>query len=173
MQRKRALARIAIVFCAASSLNMHMDPTDAMNKYIVAAAMFTLAAMIPVAPAWGADKAADAVLVKRQTAAIPKLRELIARAVGHPSANFRVTAGPHQMTISAINNKGETTAANRESQAALMVAAVANEIAEKDEFGQVMTIHVNYVERHGKNAPIIKGFDFFKSPAGAFVLHKT
>ena len=36
-----------------------------------------------------------------------------------------------------------------------------------------MVIHVNYVERHGKNAPLIQGYVFFKNPKGAFVLHKT
>jgi hypothetical protein len=145
-----------------------------MKKYFVAVAAFAIAVFTAAIPAWSSDKASDAILMKRQTAAIPKLQELAAGAGGYPSANVRVSTAAHQITITAISIRANSeTKSAREIQAAQMISAVENEITGKDEFAQVMTIHVNYVERQGKNVPIIQGFDFFKSPTGAFVLHKT
>jgi hypothetical protein len=151
-----------------------IDHTYVMKKYFAAVAVFAIAVFSAATPAWSANKASDAILMSRQTAAIPKLQELAARAGGYPSANVRVSTAAHQITITAIGiGASSETKSAREIQAAQMISAVENAIAGQDAFGQVMTIHVNYVGRSGKNAPIIQGFDFFKSPTGAFVLHKT
>lgn len=145
-----------------------------MKRYLVAVAVSAIVVVTAAAPAWSADQASDAVLIKRQTAAIPKLQELAARVSGYSSETVRVSTAAHQITITAIRaGTGKETKLAREIEAARMISAVANEIAGKDEFGQVMTIHVNYVARHGKNVPIIHGFDFFRTPTGSFVLHKT
>ncbi len=144
-----------------------------MKTYIVALVVFAVGVINPAAPAWSVDKVTDATLVKRQTALVPKLTELVADAGGFPPAKVVISVAPHQISIAVAIKKGKETAADREIQAAQMRSAVENEIAGKDEFGQVMVIHVNYVERHGKSAPLIQGYDFFKSPEGAFVLHKT
>jgi hypothetical protein len=144
-----------------------------MKKYIVAALLPALTIIYPVASAYGTEKPTDASLITRQKPAIRKLNELVAGAGGFPRVNVDVAVGPHQISISVITKKGMETSAVREIQAARMIAAVENEISGKDEFGQVMVIHVNYVERDGKNAPLIQGYDFFKNPKGAFVLHKT
>jgi hypothetical protein len=149
------------------------DQSNLMKKYLVAVSMFAIAVFSAAPAAWSADKAADTMLIKRQTATIPKLQELAARAGGYPNSSIRVSTAAHQITIIAIIKVPGTTTAERENEAAQMISAVENEIAGKDEFGLVMTIHVNYVGRQGKNAPIVQSIDFFKSPAGAFVLHKT
>jgi hypothetical protein len=43
----------------------------------------------------------------------------------------------------------------------------------KPEFDSVASIHVDYIGRLGKKDSVIQIFDFFRSPANAFVLHKT
>jgi hypothetical protein len=64
-------------------------------------------------------------------------------------------------------------AKDREAEATTMVASFAQSIGDKAEFAQVEVIHVDYVKRPGNGKKSIQRLDFYKSPAGAFVAHKT
>jgi hypothetical protein len=46
-------------------------------------------------------------------------------------------------------------------------------MAGKAGFAQVAAIHVDYVKRPQIEATLIQGFDFFKSPGGAFSPNKS
>lgn len=140
----------------------------------LATALVTIVVITMPLSGWSADGASDPALVQAQTAVIPKLQESAAQAGGYTAANVRVSTDPHQITISVLDKKAKhETAAVRERRAEQMVARVEEEITSQKAFSEVMAIHVNYVEKRGKSAPIIQSIDFFKSPTGGFVAHKS
>jgi hypothetical protein len=59
------------------------------------------------------------------------------------------------------------------AEATKMVSAIARAIADKPGFSQLPVIHVDYVKRQGSALKAVQGIDFFQSPAGVFLLHKT
>jgi hypothetical protein len=162
----------ALLDTAASSV--HPLPIGNFMKNSLAVATFVSMAISIVTPAWCADNASDAAQVKRQSVVIPKLKQAAAKAAGYESKSIEVKTTAHQVTIAVINSKlNGGVAADREAQASTIASAIEKEIAGKAEFGQVVVIHVDYVKRPGKSATAIQGFDFFKSPTGSFVLHRT
>jgi hypothetical protein len=73
-----------------------------------------------------------------------------------------------------VNSKQNGAAsADREKEATTIASAVGGGTMGKPEFDNVAANHIDYNSRAGKKVKIIQIFDLFRSPANAFVLHKT
>lgn len=131
-------------------------------------------ALVSSVPAFAADVAADAAQVATQATSIPALQQSAATAAGYKAADLEVKSTAHQITITVVNSKlNAGLPVGRSNEASKILQALAKSIAGKAEFGQVMIVHLDYVSRQGTASKIIQGFDFNKSPSGAFVLHTT
>jgi len=147
-----------------------------MKKHLWAVAtLLAMAAFGNSTSSWSADAASDAAQVKLQAAAILKLQAAAAGAAGSAVKDIEIKSTAHMVTVVVINNKLNTgAAADREGNAARISASIARLIDGKKGFSQVAAIHVDYVMRPGSDdAKLIQGFDFFKSPAGAFAPNKS
>lgn len=78
----------------------------------------------------------------------------------------------HQITVT-VSGSPLTHSAEREAQASKIVAAVETGIEKKPAFAQISVIHMNYVKLVGQGKSAAQGFDYYQTPAGAFVPHKT
>ncbi len=145
-----------------------------MNKTFLAAAYLTLAAMFGNSYVKAADTVTDAAQVKLQAASMAQIKTLLQAAGAYNPNDIELSSAAHQMTItiidSGLNNRGS---AEREAEATKMVSGVAIVIADKPEFSKLPVIHVDYVKRQGSKLTAVQRIDFFQSPAGVFVLHKT
>jgi hypothetical protein len=136
--------------------------------------LLTFAALSSIGTAWCADVVSDTEQVKQQPLAIPSAQQAVASATGYETKNIEIKSTAHQVTITVVNSKLNSGAAkDREAEAATMVSSFAQAIGDKAEFTQVTVIHVDYVKRPGKSKKAIQRLDFYKSPAGVFVAHKT
>lgn len=123
---------------------------------------------------WSATTAQDAAQVKLQTSSMAEIKALAAATAGYSARDVEISATSHQMTLTVINSKLNAAAVSqREAEATRMVSAIARAIADKPEFSHLPVIHVDYVKRQGSTLKAVQGIDFFQSPAGVFVLHKT
>jgi hypothetical protein len=121
-----------------------------------------------------ADPATDAAQVQRQTASIRMLRETATKAATSAPAVVELRATAHKITIVVVDSKlndGDTV--GRSDEASRIVAAIERAIASKKEFGQVMMMHVDYVQRQAGHSDIVQSLDFTKAPSGSFVPHTT
>jgi hypothetical protein len=141
-----------------------------MTNPIIATVFASLLTVSFTPPAWSADPASDAALVKKQASEIPTLQRAAAQAAGLQSVNVRSAA--HQMTVT-VTDSPLNSPVEREAQASKMVASIEAGIENKPAFAQISIIHVNYVKRTGKGSSAVQAFDFYQTPAGAFALHKT
>lgn len=138
------------------------------------AGLIAIVAMASSVPAFAADTAADAAQVERQASSIAALQQSAATAAGYKAADLEVKSTAHQITVTVVNSKLNVgRPADRSSEASKITQALEKSIAGRVEFGQVMTMHVDYVSRQGADSKIIQGFDFNKSPSGSFVPHST
>ena len=123
---------------------------------------------------WSATTAQDAAQVKLQASSMAEIKALAAAAAGYKAKDVEISATAHQLTLTIINSKRNTAViSKRETEATKMVSAIARAIADKPEFSQLPVIHVDYVKRQGSALKEVQGIDFFQSPTGVFVLHKT
>jgi hypothetical protein len=140
-------------------------------------AIGTLASLVVAGlmlPAWGADTATDTAQVKLQSASIPALRQSVASAAGYELKSVEMKHTAHQLTATIVNSKQNgASSADREAEATELASAMERGMAEKPEYQGVSSIHIDYVSRIKAKAKTIQGFDFFRGPANAFVLHKT
>jgi hypothetical protein len=145
-----------------------------MTKHFLAASFLTLVALAGSSTVWSADAVTDAAQVKRQAASMAEIKALTESEGGYKTRNVELSSTAHQMTITIVNGELNTgVIAAREAEATRIVSAVARVIADKPEFSKLPVIHVDYVKRQGKKTRPVQRFDFFQSPAGVFVLHKT
>ena len=145
-----------------------------MNTHHLTSALLTLAVMISSASAWSADAASDAAQVTLQAASLKEIKALAETTGGYKAKDVELSSTAHQMTLTIINSKLNTAAlSKREAEAGRMVSAIARAIADKPAFSELPVIHVDYVERQGGTLKAVQRIDFFQSPAGGFVLHKT
>jgi hypothetical protein len=80
----------------------------------------------------------------------------------------------HQVKATVVNSKlNIARSADREKEAIEIANAMEAAMKGKPEFDNVASIHVDYIGRLGKKDSVIQIFDFFRSPANTFVLHKT
>jgi len=121
-------------------------------------------------PAWSADPVTDAARVKQQASELPALQQSAAKAAGWKTVT--VSSAAHLLTVT-VSDSPLANPAEREAQAGRMVAAIEAGIEKKPAFAQINAIHVNYVKGAGKGSSPVQGFDYFKTPAGAFVPHRT
>jgi hypothetical protein len=136
--------------------------------------MLAFAASAGSVPVWSADVASDAALLQRQTSFLSSLQTAVASAAAGDSKNVDVKSTAHQLIVTLLDSTlNDGAMANREAQAANIVASLATAIANKPDFAQVVIIHVDYVKRTGNAAKIVQAIDFYKSPAGAFYAHKS
>ena len=145
-----------------------------MNTHLLASVFLTLAVTLGSPSVWSADTAADAAQVKLQAASIAEIKALVEATGNYKPKDVEMISTAHQMTITIVNGKLTTGAiAPREAEATRMVSAIARAIADKPAFSQLPVIHVDYVKRQGGKLKAVQRIDFFQSPAGVFVLHKT
>jgi hypothetical protein len=145
-----------------------------MKKHLLIAAIAALTVAISMSPSWSADTATDVAQVKLQTASIPKMRQSVASAGGYEVKGIEIKHTAHQLTATIVNSKKNAAAlADREKEAIAMASEMEAAMTAKPEFEGVSSIHVDYISRLGKKDKTIQVFDFFLSPAKAFVLHKT
>jgi hypothetical protein len=145
-----------------------------MKNMLIVASMVGLVSIFNSSPTWSADTMSDLEVVKRQSPVLPALQRAASTAAGYKGKEVEVKSTTHQVTIVVINSRlnGES-AANREAEASRIVSAVEKELERLPDFAQVAVIHVDYFKRSGSNAKSVQAFDFYKSPAGAFVVHRT
>jgi hypothetical protein len=145
-----------------------------MKKHFAMAAIAALTLTCSLVPAWGADKVTDTSQVKLQSPSMPVLRQSVASAAGYQLKGVELKSTAHQVTVTIANSKkNDETAADREKEALAMASALEGGMAGKPEFEGVASIHIDYISRLGKKVKTIQVFDLFRSPANAFVLHKT
>jgi hypothetical protein len=145
-----------------------------MKKHLAIAAFITLTIGMPLAPAWSADATTDAAQVKLQSTSVPTLRQSIASAVGYDLKSIEIKHTSHQLTATIVNSKQNgATSGDREKEAIAMASATESTIQGKPEFEGVASIHIDYISRIGKKVKTVQIFDFVRSPANVFVLHKT
>ncbi len=145
-----------------------------MKNTLIVAGMVGLIAMFNASSTWSADTMSDLEVTKRQSLVIPGLQRAASTAAGYKGKEVEVKSTAHQVSIVVINGRlNDESAANREAEASRIVSAVENEIARLPEFAQVAVIHVDYLKRSVSNSKPVQAFDFYKSPAGAFVIHRT
>ncbi|QDL37937.1 hypothetical protein [Rhodoferax sediminis] len=141
-----------------------------MKNPITPTVLAALLAMSFIMPAWCADAATDAAQVTQQASEMPALERAAAQAAGWKSVTVHSAA--HQLTIT-VTDSPQASPAEREAQASKMVAAIEARIEKKPAFAQISVIHVDYVKRAGQTTSPVQGFDFYQTPAGAFVPHKS
>lgn len=145
-----------------------------MNTNSQASAFLALAVMLGSPSALSADTASDAAQVKLQASSMVEVKALAQKTGGYKPTDVEISSTAHQMTIAIINGKLNTAGiVEREAEATRMVTAIARAIVGKTEFSLLSVIHVDYVSRQGKKIKPVQRTDFYKSPAGVFVLHKT
>ena len=138
------------------------------------ASTLAVLAMVGSPSAWCADPVTDATQVQLQTQSIQMLQEAAAKAAASAPSGVELRSTAHKITIIVINSSlNDGNAMGRSDEASRVVAAVEKAIASKKEFGQVMMMHVDYVQRQSGKSNIIQGLDFTKTPGGSFVPHKT
>lgn len=141
-----------------------------MNNPILRTALAALLAAALSLPAWSADPATDAARVKQQAGEIPALQKAAAQAAGWKAVT--VSSAAHQLTVTVT---GSTLASpvEREAQASKIVAVIEAGIEKKPAFAQISVIHVDYVKPAGRSKSAAQGFDYYQTPAGAFVQHRS
>jgi hypothetical protein len=145
-----------------------------MKNTLIVASMVGLVVMFNASTTWSADTMSDLEVIKRQSLVIPGLQRAASNAAGYKGKEVEVKSTTHQVSIVVINSRlNDESAANREAEASRIVSAVEHEMAQLPEFAQVAVIHIDYLKRSGANAKPVQAFDFYKSPAGAFVVHRT
>jgi hypothetical protein len=145
-----------------------------MKKNFKIIALMAFAAAACSLPVWSADAASDAAQVKMQASSTAEIKALAAATGGYKSADVEFNATAHQITITVVNSKlNKSSTAEREAEATRMVTAITGAITEKPAFSQLAVIHLDYVERTRNKLKPVQRIDFFQSPAGVFVLHKT
>lgn len=145
-----------------------------MKRNLATAFLATLTAATLMAPVWSADTTTDASQVKIQSASVPALRQLVAKAGGYALDSIELTHTAHQLTATVVNSQqNAATSVDREKEAIAMASAMQAEIAGKPEFEGVASIHIDYISRIDNKAKTIQIIDFYRTPANVFVLHKT
>ena len=143
-----------------------------MKKFVISSCVAVL--MCAAMPVLSADTASDAAQVKLQTSSIPNLLTVSAAAAGYKAKDLEIKTTTHQITLTVVNSQLNTKlTADREAEATKMVTALENAMIDKPEFSKVSVIHVDYIERKGKNSKAIQRIDFLQTPARTFILHKT
>lgn len=141
-----------------------------MKRPIFQTSLAVLLAVAFMLPAWSADAATDAAQVKQQASELQALQKSAAQAAGWKALKLRSAA--HQLTVT-VTGSTLATPAEREAHAAKIVAAVEAGIENKPAFAQITVIHVDYVKPAYQGKSAVQGFDYYQTPAGAFVPHKT
>lgn len=145
-----------------------------MNKKSVISTLLAVAVTLCSPAAWSSDAATDAETVKLQASSTAELKALVVASSGYKPADVVFIATAHQITITIINSKlTKGSAAEREDEATHIMSSIARAIKEKPAFAQLPVIHVDYVTQLRSKRKTVQRIDFFLTPAGAFVLHKT
>lgn len=144
-----------------------------MKRKLLATLLLSLATQFTTGNAWGASDVLDAKTVKQQSLSMPIANREVAKAVGYEIKNIKVASLAHRITITVIDiTLNNDDSKDRESEATQMASALETVISGKAEFSGVMIIHVDYV-KPSNHKKAIKSYEFNKTPAGAFVIHKS
>ncbi|MFZ6686369.1 hypothetical protein ACO0K0_01325 [Undibacterium sp. SXout11W] len=142
------------------------------NQFALFVFYGTLLAFTPMA--WSSDAASDKAQVEQQTITLPELKKAVIGVTGIDDAKLQVISTAHLITITLVDGKLNTAdRSEREAEAQEIAAKVEAIVSHKTEFSRIATIHVNYVKSAGKKLKPVQQFDFNKSPAGSFPIHKS
>jgi len=107
---------------------------------------------------------------------VAEVQAIVSAATGYGGAALGLGATPAQITVTIVNSPvAGRSAGERQTDAQRVVFAVANAIKDRPEFGEVHTVHVDYVtsQTDGGARKVVDGFDFRKDPQGVFQRHQT
>ena len=116
------------------------------------------------------------LLAEQLNTSLNEVKRAILVAAGYDPSAVELTATNVQFIVTLVNSKLVAgPAAQRESEASGIAAAIAGVISEMPEFKGIQAIHVDYVSRKpdGSAGRIIDGIDFRKDPQGNFQHHIT
>ena len=140
---------------------------------LVVMSLQTLLLVTPL-PAWAGDAAADMAQMTLRASSVPALQTAATKAGGYAPKSVSVVLAAHQITLlvtnSCLNGAPDT---ERETNAAHMVSAVVSAIQGKPEFSGISVIHVDCEVRTGQTIKVVDRIDFFETPAGFYVMHRT
>ncbi len=123
--------------------------------------------------AWSASNASEAKALKQQAISIPKAQAAVASAAGYEIKNVNIASTLYRVTITVADDTlNDDLSKDREPEATQAATAFVKDMSGKAEFSQIVIIHVDYVRSIG-NKKAIEAYEFYKTPAGSFVIHKT
>jgi hypothetical protein len=102
------------------------------------------------------------------------MRTSIIRAIGAEDQTVELEVGGDILTVLRINsNMNQATHAGRDNEATAIVAIVSKAISGRAEFGNLITVRVQYSMRSGGDSNVIDTVEFRKDPSGLFQYHQT
>jgi hypothetical protein len=150
------------------------QPKEPMKNIRSIVSLLAAVACVSSAPAFAADVAAEAAQAATQAAAVPSLQQSVTAAAGYKAGELEVDATSHKITVTVVNSElNNGLPAGRSNEALQIVQALEKSMAGRAEFGQIMTVHLDFVSRQATESTVIQGFDFNKAPSGAFVPHTS
>jgi hypothetical protein len=144
-----------------------------MKKTIFALSLGAVLTLGMQLPASAADAAVDSTLAVQESAKLA-MRSAVAAAIGVNPTDVEIVMAPHLVTVMIVSSGYAVgSGADRETDAMKAAASIQQSFANRTEFSGVGAIHIGFDQRPSNDSKSLPSFDFFKSPAGEFVLHKS
>jgi hypothetical protein len=125
-------------------------------------------------PANAADVMAEPNVTLAQESAKAAMRSSVAAALGVDVTQIEIVMAPHLVNVTIVSSGYAVgSGADREADAVKAGAAVQRSMDNRVEFSGVGAIHIGFEQRPANHGKPLPSFDFYKGPAGEFVLHKT
>ena len=138
----------------------------------LALALVLLAAGAPIAGlGWPANAQTSA-----DASDLTRLKEAITGATANESQDLEVSATSMQIVVTVMNSPLLAAGnAEREGEARLIAAAIAETISKQPALATVQTLHIDYARKPnaGSAKEIVDGIDFRRDTRGVFQLHRT
>jgi hypothetical protein len=143
------------------------------RKLVAMSVMLALASINDMGSALGAENISNAKVLTQQALSLPKAQAAVAKSAGYEIKNVKIENTAYRITITVADDTlNDDASKDREPEATQAADAFVTVMNGKAEFSQVVIIHVDYVRSVG-NKKAIEAYEFYKTPAGSFVIHKT
>lgn len=139
-------------------------------------ALGAVVALLPALASVPVSRAAPAPDSEHQARALPAIKSAILKSTGYADATVTLALKDNQFWVSIENSSpSDGTARQRETQAAQIAGAIADEVRGDAEFAGILGIHIDYTARSkdGSHSDILDSIDFRKGPKGDFTHHTT
>ena len=123
-----------------------------------------------------AAQAQAASSARVQLGTLASIEKSIVKAIGAEAKTVKVTSSGGTLLVARVNsNMNGSTHEGRNNEAQVIAPLVAKEIGSNPEFGNAMTIRVEYVVRSSPatKSKIVDSVEFRKGPDGVFDFHQT